>query len=253
MLRPPNQTSFSLPMSGRTWHSGGSTWYGPPNGAGSDGGACGYGNAVETAPFSSMIAAGSPSLFRNGRGCGTCYQVKCNNHLCSRKPVTVVITDLCPGGPCFDEAAHFDLSGTAIGRMALPGRAEQLRGVGRVPIEYARVACEYPGRSVTFRVDLGSTPNYLSVLIEFEDGDGDLARVDLKETPRRRSDRSGGTWRRMMPSWGALWKLDAGGELRAPISIRLTSRYSGKTLVAKNVIPARWRPGAIYRSFVNYE
>ncbi|XP_010919650.1 expansin-B18 [Elaeis guineensis] len=236
---------FALPMAGHDWSPAGATWYGSAHGAGSDGGACGYRNAVDQAPFSAMIAAGSPSLFKSGKGCGACYQVMCTTHeACSRKPVTVVITDECPGGVCLKESAHFDLSGTAFGAMAKPGMADELRNAGILPIQYSRVACEYPGKTITFHVDSGSNPYYMAVVVEFEDGDGDLSAVELKD--------GSAEWRAMAQSWGAVWRLDSGSTLHGPLSIQLTSQYSGKKLVANNVIPAGWKPGATYRSFVNY-
>lgn len=245
----PRQFNFSF-FSHSTWAPGGASWYGSPNGAGSDGGACGYGRAVGQAPFSGFIAAGGPSLYKSGKGCGACYQVKCtNNAACSGKPVTVVITDECQGGPSVSESVHFDLSGTAFGAMAIFGKKDQLRNAGVLQIQYTRVACNYPGTNVAFHVDQGSNPHYFAVIVEFKDGDSDLSKVDLHESSTLSNS---GSWVTMQKSWGADWKLDSGYPLQAPFSLRLTSD-SGKTLVAKNVIPTGWQPGATYRSLINFK
>lgn len=98
-----------------------------------------------------------------------------------------------------------------------------------------------------FHVDPGSNHEYFAVVVEFEEGDGDLARVDLLQASSKPDE-----WWEMNQSWGAVWQLNAGTELHPPFSIRLTSQYSGQTLVAKNVIPIGWQPGATYRSLVNY-
>lgn len=109
----------------------------------------------------------------------------------------------------------------------------------------SRIQCNYPGTTVAFHVDSGSNPNYFASLIEYENGDGSLASVDLKEALDSDS------WLSMQQSWGAVWKINTGSTLQAPFSIKLVSE-SGKTLVANNVIPAGWQPGKTYRSVMNF-
>ncbi|KAG8391609.1 hypothetical protein BUALT_Bualt01G0205200 [Buddleja alternifolia] len=228
------------------WSPARASWYGNPSGAGSDGGACGYQNAVEQAPFSSRITAAASSIYNSGKACGTCYQVKCTTTAaCSGKPVTVVITDECPG--CDSQSILFDLSGTSFGTMATSGAANQLRNVGIEQIQYRRVDCNFRGVPVAFRVDPGSNANYFATAIEYEDGDG-VGGVELKQGAD-----SSGAWLHMQQSWGAVWKVDLPSNLQPPFSIRLTSgNNSGKTVVANNVIPANYKPGQIYRSIVNF-
>ncbi|XP_026399870.1 expansin-B18-like [Papaver somniferum] len=235
---------YASPAGNSGFSSAGATWYGGPNGAGSDGGACGYGNAVGRSPFSSMISAGGPSLYKSGKGCGSCYQVKCTAHSsCSGEPVTVVITDECAG--CVSESTHFDLSGTAFGAMAISGQEQQLRNAGVLQIEYQRVECNYPGTNIVFKVDAGSNPHYFATLVEYEEGNSDIASIDLQDSS------ASADWRPMQQLWGAVWKLDSDPSLTGPLSLRLKSS-TGEMLVALNVIPAGWGAGATYRSAVNF-
>ena len=87
--------------------------------------------------------------------------------------------------------------------------------------------------NIAFRVDQGSNPFYLEVLVEFEAGDGDLNAVDLMEA-------GCSTWTPMVQNWGALWRYnsDTGKALRAPFSLRLTSD-SGKVLSRQQRHPRR--------------
>uniref|UniRef100_A0A8R7JZT3 Expansin-like EG45 domain-containing protein n=1 Tax=Triticum urartu TaxID=4572 RepID=A0A8R7JZT3_TRIUA len=58
------------------WTPARATWYGQPNGAGPDdnGGACGFKHTNQY-PFASMTSCGNQPLFKDGKGCGSCYKV----------------------------------------------------------------------------------------------------------------------------------------------------------------------------------
>ncbi|XP_047309544.1 expansin-B15-like [Impatiens glandulifera] len=197
------------------------TWYGPANGAGTDGGACGYGNSVES-NYGKFVTAVGNGLFKGGQECGACYQVQCSSHpACSKKPIKVVVSDQCP--ECNPD--QFDLSGTAFGALASNGKAAELRIAGKIQINYQRVLCQY-GQKIKFVVDKGSNPNYIAVNIEEEGGDGDLSKI-----------------------FGATWGINS--LVPGPLSIRLTTS-SGRSVIANNVIPVGWHPGATYSSSVQF-
>jgi hypothetical protein len=94
-------------------------------------------------------------------------------------------------------------------------------------------------------VDLGTNPYYFATLIEYEDGDGDLKTVEVKEA-------NSANWETMQESVGAVWKLNKGSQMTAPFSIRLTTIESGKVFVANNVIPVGYKPGQTYRASGNF-
>lgn len=120
------------------WKPATATWYGSPEGDGSNGGACGYGSLVDVKPFRARVGAVSPVLFKGGEGCGECYKVRCmDRSICSRRAVTVIITDECPGCSSYGRE-HFDLSGAAFGRMAVSGNGGQLRNRGEIPVIFRR-------------------------------------------------------------------------------------------------------------------
>jgi hypothetical protein len=233
---------------GLTWISGSATWYGAPTGAGPDdnGGGCGFKN-VNLPPYNSLISCGNAAIFKGGKGCGSCYQVKCTGHpACSGEPSNIVVTDECLYGICSDAEHHFDMSGTTFGSMAISGQEDYLRHAGRMVILFARVPCNYQGMNVAFHVEEGSNPMYLAILVEHASGDGDLALVEvLESTPDA-------TWTPLSQSWGAIWRLDSNHPLQGPFSVRITTLTSGKTIEAQNVIPADYVPNTVYESTVQF-
>lgn len=228
------------------WHPATATWYGSAEGDGSDGGACGYGTLVDVVPMKARVGSVSPVLFKDGEGCGACYKVRClDRGVCSRRAVTVVVTDECPGGLCAFGRTHFDLSGAAFSRMAVAGAGGRLRDRGQLSVVYRRTACKYGGKNIAFRVNEGSTNFWLSLLVEFEDGEGDIGSMQIKQA-------NSVEWLDMRHVWGATWCL-VRGPLVGPFSVRLTTLSARKTLTARDVIPRNWTPKATYTSRLNFQ
>jgi hypothetical protein len=139
---------------------------------------------------------------------------------------------------------YFDLSGTSFGAMALPGRNVQLRGAGKISMEFRRVPCNWTGVKIAFYVLKGANPYYLPVMPENVNGDGALKNMEVQSS-------KDGSWEPMYRSWGAVWRLDSGKKLVGPLSFRITNEF-GKTLVAADVIPAGWKGGNSYMSEVQF-
>ncbi|PPD87224.1 hypothetical protein GOBAR_DD15841 [Gossypium barbadense] len=245
-LKVAGNVPFAQEVSDLHWHRAVATWYGSPEGDGSDGGACGYGSLVDVKPFRARVGAVSSMLFKKGEGCGACYKVRClDKSICSRRAVTIIITDESPGNYGANIGRpHFDLSGAAFGHMAVHGRNTELRNRGELPVMYRRTPCKYRGKNIAFHVNSGSNDNWLSLLVEYEDGDGDIGSMHIREA-------NSNDWIEMNHLWGANWCVNR-GPLKGPFSVKLTTLSTGRTLSARDVIPRNWSPKATYTSRLNF-
>nr|ADE75675.1 unknown [Picea sitchensis] len=130
--------------------------------------------------------------------------------------------------------------------MATHGKTPALLNSGELPVLYRRTFCKYPGKNISFHVTEGSTVYWFSILIEYEDGDGDVGAVHLKQVDSN-------AWMEMRHIWGVNWFLPGGAPLKAPFSVRVTTLTSKRTLSAMNVIPEHWYPNATYSARVKFD
>ncbi|KAH1106469.1 hypothetical protein J1N35_010237 [Gossypium stocksii] len=239
------------------------TYYGSSDGLGTTSGACGFGEYGRN--ISSGNVAGVFRLYKNGVGCGACYQVRCttNPQICTKKGVKVVVTDYGQG-----DNTDFILSHHAYEAMARPGTADRLFAYGVVGAEYQRVPCQYVGHKIQVKVhEYSRNPDYLAIIMLYQAGKSDILSVDIWQQVINQSARTlcqllmlycyyielkvtsfdgkmQGKWVEMRRSFGAVF--DMPNPPLGAICLRFKVQDNAGIKWPKAVIPRNWKAGVAY-------
>ncbi|XVF52527.1 hypothetical protein PTKIN_Ptkin05aG0025500 [Pterospermum kingtungense] len=218
------------------------TYYGSPDCLGTPTGACGFGEYGRTVNDAN-VAGASARLYKNGTGCGACYQVRCTNpRLCTDDGVYVVVTDYGEG-----DNTDFIHSPRAYARMAKPDTAAELFSYGVVEVEYKRIPCRYGGYKLQFKVHEHSKfPNYLAIVLLYVSGKNEVLAVEMWREDCKE-------WIRMRRAYGAVF--DMANPPMGPVSLRFQVQGSAglKWMQAPNIIPSDWQAGVAYESDIELD
>jgi len=218
---------------GQGFYNSRATSYHSPDGAGTAYGSCGFGVVGKTINNGEVAAVSK--LYRNGSGCGACYQVRCKiPRQCSEEGVKVVVTDYRAGG-----RADFIMSKRGFEKLAHPDMAAELFAYGVVDIEYTRVHCGH-GRNLELRIHENSHyPFYLAMVPIFSEGISDITGIDIGTVNHEE-------WRPMRRAFGTVFDImnPPMGSLRA--RVHYANQDQVKTSHLTFSIPRDWKVGVAY-------
>ncbi|CAI9095616.1 OLC1v1031605C1 [Oldenlandia corymbosa var. corymbosa] len=160
----------------KTYSSSKATYYKKREGEG----ACGL-KEWEKKVYDGKVGAVSYRLYKDGKSCGTCYEVKCKEKKwCSEKGTKMAVTDCGKGR----EGTDFTMSYEAYGDMAKDEESKKrLFKKGEVEVKYKRVKCDYykDGQKFIVKYDKKNSkwPDYHKITAMYNDDKDYIAKVKI--------------------------------------------------------------------------
>ncbi|KAI5054615.1 hypothetical protein GOP47_0029760 [Adiantum capillus-veneris] len=219
------------------WSTAQATVYGDNSGT-INSGACGY--VLYDSGYGSNTAAVSPTLFNSGKGCGSCFEIKCDTSVAGAqkkcaagKSVVVTATNLCPPNAehpnawCNPPNRHFDMTTSAFSEIAHYSSGTPM------PVLYRSVPCTREGG---MKFTINGNSRYNLVLLTNVGGAGVVKSVRVKGANTG--------WMALTRSWGSNWQTPE--DMRGQTLSFQVVLADGTTATSYNVAPSSWQLGQTF-------